>query len=198
VLSWALAPAAILAAISVVQPILLHRYVSMSCPAWALAAGALAGPFLESRRRWPALAASAIAAGALVAQVRLLAAYRGTEIESWREPARAVAAATQPDDAIVYDSPWAGIPFGYYLERDARRPAPLQGGPLVYTGAFDLAAAALRERVWVVRSRPLDAARIDRALRSTHPVVSGKHYLGLDVVLYDVRRREAGQGAFGY
>lgn len=99
---------------------------------------------------------------------------------------------------IVYDSAWAGLTFGTYLAREAHRPAPMQAGPLVYTGDFDLRDAAQRERVWLVISRPAKTAQIDGAMRVTHPVVSGRRYGALEVVLYDVRARAPGAGAFGY
>jgi len=196
-LSWAVVPILALAAISLVQPILLARYLTMAAPGWALAAGGAAGILAAGRPGWAgprAGAGLALAGAGLLAagEARLVLRNRGFQVEDWRGAAAHVAAATLPGDAIVYDSSWAGLTFEYYLDRAARRPEALQRGSRLVDGRFDLDEDLRRERVWLVLSRESPAARaLGSELRRTHPVERGTNLGGLGVILFDVRRREA-------
>lgn len=202
VVGWALLPTLAMAAVSLAQPILIGRYVLMSAPAFALALAAALGRLAERRRIGAAAASIVVALVALVYVLVLRTEIYVEAYEDWRLVAEEVAEATLPGDAVVYDSPWGGVTLEYYLERAARRPDPLQPGPLLFDGEFDVGQAERRERLWLVLSRE-DGARtvaLLSRLRRTHPVISARAYAGglIKVVLLDRARRAPGAGAFGY
>jgi mannosyltransferase len=196
-LSWAVLPFLAMVAVSeLARPILLDRYLLASVPAWALTLAGCLGPLIERRSLAPV--GLALAAFVLVSEAEAVGTVYQEPFEDWRTPAARVAAATRPGDAIVFEGPWAGLAFGYYLDRAGQRPAPLQPGPLIISAAFDEEKAAACERVWVVLSREDEAraGRIHRLLSLVHPIVSGFDFGPLRVVLYDVRRRTPAEGAF--
>jgi len=192
-LSWATFPLLAMAAASLWNPILLNRYLLMSVPAWPLVAGAVLGPWMEQRRL--AAFGYALLCFVLVSEVRSIGlAYNGA-YEDWKTPAEAIANATLPGDAILYNHPWSGQAFGYYLDRAPRQPEALQPGPLLYSGDFDAAEAATHDRIWLVLSRPdrAVATAMHAALIRTHPKLSPMNFGPLRVVLYE--RDAAGSAA---
>ena len=204
-LAWAIIPVLAMSAASIGRPILVERYLLASVPGWALSCGIVVGPLME-RRRLAALA-YAITGFILIAEVEGMEGNYTDAFEDWRTPAFQVSAVTRPGDAILYESPWAGLAFGYYLDRAPRQPERLQAGPLLFSGTFDVARAAERERVWLVLSRenepqadcllPEGIARLHRELVRSHPIVSAFDYGPLKILLYDERARSLGEGAFG-
>lgn len=197
VLLWATFPPVAMAAISLRHPILIERYVSMSLPAWALVAGMVLGPLVE-RRALRALGLGLLAF-ILVAELDMLDGLYSGPYEDWRTPAAAVAACARPGDAMVYESPWGGHAFGYYLDQSPRRPENLQPGSLLFSGAFDPAEALGRERIWVVlsRDRPGFEAWVHRLLSGSHPALSRRSFGAVRVLLYDVLPRRGPGCSFG-
>lgn len=184
-LGWATFPLFAMAAVSLWNPILLNRYLLMSVPAWPLAAGAVLGPWMENRRL--AVFGYALLCFVMFCEFRSIGlAYNGA-YEDWKTPAETIANATLPGDAILYNYPWSGQAFGYYLDRAPKRPVALQKGPLVYSGDYDAAEAATHDRIWLVLSRPdrAVATEMHQSLIRTHPKLSPMNFGPVRVVLYE-------------
>jgi mannosyltransferase len=193
IITWAILPLVTLSVISFRQPILLDRYVIFSVPAWALSAGAVLGSNLNHNRiSMPVVFATL---GVIVMfQFGTIVAVYYDAYEDWRTPAFDVASATLPGDIIIYRSPWAGLAFEYYLNKNAQRPASLQSGQLLLPKAIDFSTIAKNERIWLVFSRNTsmdDTKMITSYLQQSHPVISYKEYIGarIVVVLFDIQRR---------
>jgi mannosyltransferase len=167
-LSWALLPLLAMALVSLHVPVLLNRYLVMSIPGWPLALAALLSCGGESLvRRLAATSVAVLAIGAAAANTTT--AWRDA-VEDWKAPADAVAAQARAGDVIVYESSWSGETFGYYLNRHALRPEPVQPRFLF---PLPLEAGALDgpPRVWVVLSRESreKAAALRLGAARTHP-----------------------------
>jgi len=197
ILFWAAFPPLAMAIISLRHTILIDRYVSMSIPAWAIVVGMVVGPLIA--RRPSRVLGLGVLVFFVVSELGMLNRLYSEPFEDWRTPARSVAASTRPGDAIVYNSPWGGLAFGYYLDQSSRRPENIQPGSLLFQGAFDPAVAVGRERVWVVLSRydPNFHKWVRRLLKGSHPVISRRNFGAIRVILYDVKPRREGDGAFG-
>ena len=192
--AWAIIPFLAVAAISLIQPILINRYVIFAVPAWALSAGAVIGNLMERGR------ISMIGACMMLGLMVTAEAYEINyhDFEDWRTPAAHVAAATLPGDVIIYNSSWAGLPFEYYLDRAPRKPSALQGSHLILGGTNYIQNLHLYERVWLVMSRQniAQCKTIFTVLMRNHSFVSRRDYGVITVVLFDVMPRAYGAGAF--
>ncbi len=199
VVAWALLPLLTLAAVSLIQPILINRYAIFAVPGWALAAGAVLGNLLE-RSRVVKIGACMALGLLFTAEAYEIRISNDLPFEDWRLPAAQVAAATLPGDVIIYNTTWAGLPFEYYLDRAPLRPRALQAGNLLIGETDYIQNLNQYVRVWLVTSRQDNAKckMLSDVLVRGHPFVSWKEYNAavITVVLFDVRPRASGAGAF--
>ncbi|MEO3928551.1 glycosyltransferase family 39 protein [Micromonosporaceae bacterium B7E4] len=161
--AWALAPLALLLAVSQVLPLMVFRYLLFTMPAWALLAGAaLARP----RAVWAALAVSALAALSVPAQLDLRSPG-GHDETATRQMATVIGQDYRPGDGIAYAVADADTRCCSWVARDAiehylpadRRPRdvflqrPPRTGGYFLAGECDALESCLGStpRLWIVR-----------------------------------------------
>jgi mannosyltransferase len=120
---WAVLPIVLGIACSIVQPILVPRYVLVIAPALALL-GAHAIVALAPRSpRLVALSCVAV----LAASGYWIVHWYGRTPEDWRGAASYVAAEARPGDAVVLAPPWPKVAYRYYTpDRPLASRAPLR------------------------------------------------------------------------
>jgi hypothetical protein len=107
--AWAALPFAISLVVSLVNPVLLDRYLIVSCPAFAVL-GAVA---LTSLPKRASVAAASVAAAAIALALGLSYARDGSE--SWHgEDWRAATAFAMENGGALVNPAWASIAYEYY------------------------------------------------------------------------------------
>jgi hypothetical protein len=131
--SWALGPMLLALTISIWRPILVHRYLLVSVPAWALiAAGALRLVTMKQVYRL-------VVAAPVVIQLGALYAYEtSSEIEPWRNLAHAVSTSARPGDGVAVLPGYQRMTLEYYLEADPRTPRLVAASPTKRWGSLPL------------------------------------------------------------
>lgn len=119
VLLWAVVPAAILALISLREPMFLQRYMVFSLPAAVLLAAL--GAALLSRWKLGLLLVVALCAMSVPAIVKQSHKPR----EDWRSAANMVLASAAPGDAVAFVPFYTQTMLGYYRERYGPAAPPL-------------------------------------------------------------------------
>jgi mannosyltransferase len=153
VLLWAILPAAILALVSLREPLFLQRYMVFSLPA-AILLAALGAAFL---RRWRLgfLLVTALCASSLPSIVKQYAKPR----DDWRGATNAMLSSAAPGDAVVFFPFYSRVMLDYYRDRYSASTPPLHVfAPGYYSGGEDdrnLVAALDRDprqfrHVWVL------------------------------------------------
>ena len=152
VLAWALLPPVALAAISVVKPFFVDRYLIGAVVGLACVVG------IAAASHWRALAAIAVT-GALALSVAHVAGMHWPypKPENPRIAAHIIARHERPGDGVAYGTSWARVGVGYYLGQG--RAAPLPDLSLTPGGS------ALAQGDVVGREAPL-AAVVHRMLAS--------------------------------
>ena len=153
-LSWILVPIALLAAVSLRQPMFGFKYLLFSLPA-ILVLAATGAAALPRYARWGVLAALSIASC-----VTVVAGYK-KPIEDWRSVSAYVQENFQPGDAIAFSPPYSRNALDYYWDRGGVEglkflaPKPLVGNMEADNVAEANPAALLAackecRRVWLV------------------------------------------------
>lgn len=119
VLAWLLVPFALALLVSLVQPMLVPRYLIVCLPPLLLLA--VAG--IERAPSW--LAGAALAACLALSDSALASWYQRPPLEDWRSAAAHVLGRARPADRIVFHAPYIRQPFDYYARRSGK-PAPAE------------------------------------------------------------------------
>jgi mannosyltransferase len=209
VLGWAVIPPVIVVVVSVVQPVLIGRFLLFTVPGIALTMGMGLDWLLSGkapgflRERWAALVTTALVFAGLVAGA--LWWHRDGDVEDWRQAARVVFEQAQPTDGLLFANDSIRLFYDYYQDRiphDAD-PAPVWPsqpwgeygtGDQAYTSFTTdmvLTAAGQHDRLWLVIGEDhvdvgdeVDAAI--EALRQRYEIVSDEHVgEGIRIILVD-------------
>jgi 4-amino-4-deoxy-L-arabinose transferase-like glycosyltransferase len=146
---------------ALLTPVFVPRY---TLP--ALGAILLALAWALSRVRRPGLRAAAIAAFALLSARPLPDYYRALDKDPWRQTAALLRELTEPGDALLVDTHFAGVALRYYFR-------PPDGVRMAETGRRSPAPAWLPEarRVWHVTSYAPDSPS---GVAARHAAASGR------------------------
>lgn len=151
---WALLPAALTVAISLVKPLLVPRYLLVSLP--ALAAIVVIGLVGLQPSRWTRLAT--VVAVLLITITTLPSHYDGEDRTDYRGLTAAVGRNAQPGDGIAWWTPSHARPSVYYVRRLGLEgmPEPVgtavswEGNPYAREAVSTWPSACLPPRVWLV------------------------------------------------
>jgi len=182
-LSWAVLPFLISAAISLSRPVVHPRFLIVSLPA-AVLLGAAGIDALGKRRRVALMAAVVLSFAGVVH-------YYTLSKEDWRGASHYVLTNSAPGDAILFMPEYVDGPYDYYQQqarKDSTRPA--------FERAAQFAAAAA-SRAWLVvydpqrvdSYREAEMRKIDAAFEGRYSVVSRRQFKKIDVVLYEKNSR---------
>ena len=133
--AWLLVPIAVTIPISVVEPLLVSRYLIVVLPGFALMLAIGLAALTRGRRVLLVVGVAALV-GLSGPGYRAVWVHDGVD-ENWRAIARTVAAQIRPGDAVIVDPATAAPAFGYYAAPDHARAATRP----------DLAAAAMGRAV---------------------------------------------------
>lgn len=165
-----LVPILIEVAISIPHPMLEPRYLMVSVPGLAIAAGVGIAAI-----PWARIRGLSIALFVALAVVALIPWYTGEPKEGWREAEQIISAGFRPGDGIVVYPTYCRIPFDYYIERDESLstgagpiyPSAAWGSYFPVPGGVTSVPISLDEirparRLWIVsRYAPLDESTTD-------------------------------------
>jgi mannosyltransferase len=197
--AWAVVPVVALAAVSVVLPMFLPRYLLYTTPGWALLAGVA---LTRLRPVW--LVATMLLLVGLAGPAHVQMRDQSGHGQDTRELALLVGAGAQRGDGIVYaDHEWVGswtardaiahyLPAAYRPQDVLATSAQRTGGQLEARECLDISACVgERRRLWVVRAATLDdplsglGASKEDFLRGRYEVVQVWHPAGLTVALIE-------------
>jgi len=188
-LAWLVVPLLLSLAVSLVQPILVTRYLIISLPPLlALAAIGVAG----MRPAWARVAALSVI---LTLSLPAVAGYyRLPQKDDWRSATRYILAQAKPGDALLFFTLGAKFAVDYYSEREGRT---LRGPKIAFqtmtefqvdprTRARMLARVTARyPRVWLVgRTGQYDDPAIPALLGRAYPYMVEQWFHGVRIQLY--------------
>jgi mannosyltransferase len=180
VFAGAALPIVLVLAVSLIKPIFVDKYL-MECLPFAVLVVAI-GVY---RLRPPVLGGIALLLALGISGHGTLNYFQHPDKDDWRSATRYVLASAQPGDAALFFPSYVVAPFEYYRARLDLHPPPL--------GRGDVSAAASGTqhpygRLWAVFNQDGDSGRVVRdSLARSYPVVSERQFMGVRVVLYDLR-----------
>jgi mannosyltransferase len=168
----ALVPLFGIAALSVVKPFFIGRYLVVALPGVAM----LAGIGISSARPVPFRAALA-AAFVIATVIAIPSAYSDTRQEDWRAAGRYVWLNAEPDDRI-YMGTWSARPMTYYLERFGGTEVPPRT-------LLERAMQDASGRLWIVFGDPgsTDAIHVRERLEGIYRVTEQRTFGNKVIVL---------------
>ena len=172
IVSWAVLPAAITAAVSLRHPIFMQRYLIFSLPATML----LAAMGMAALRKMHVGVVLVVALCAM--SIPTIVKDYHKPREDWRSASSAILASALPGDAVVFFPFYTRIMLDYYSGRATSQPALHVFAPQYYAGGEDerdlLQALSSNphqfRRVWVV----LYGSREERDLEERSPALAAK------------------------
>ena len=188
--AWLVLPIAALLAASIVKPIFVPRYTTMSLPGLILLATGGSRRLLRIARSGAVLLLVVLAAGG----VRNYFAGVPAEGEQWRELTRFVVGKSSAGDGVIFDNGVARPVFDYY-QAGAKWPQvlfPAHGEKLTYRDFEGIAtpqiissASTTSQRVWLVTR--LANPALELAMLESFTKIDEREFRGAKVQLY-VRR----------